>query len=210
MAKPRPLWWTLVLACKVLTQVQPAWFYLVLCYTANEQGHVCMTWPQHRKNTFRYSCCVLPLSALSCTSLKDLFCIFCQSQFCKATFANQSGSMIKLHCTRQLSPLCDAEHSFVAEPEEKLWSTPAIAAPEVIRTYQEGATTALYKQVRFGPQDCYSLGCILLWLWTGMLPFIVTGEERQIHGITTMAEYLAHYLKKQAQGVSLLSCCTCC
>lgn len=89
-----------------------------------------------------------------------------------------------------------------------MWSTQAIAAPEVIRTYQEGATTALYKQVRFGPQDCYSLGCILLWLWTGMLPFILTPEEHQIHGITSMAEFLMYYLKKQAQGVSLPFCCT--
>ena len=210
MAKPRPLWWTLVPACKVLTEVQPAWFCLVLCYIANDQGLVCMTWPQHRKNTFRYSCCILPLPALSCTSLRICFVSCADRDFCKATFANQSGSMIKLHCTHQASPLCDAEHSFVAEPEEKLWSTQAIAAPEVIRTYQEGATTALCKQVRFGPQDCYSLGCILLWLWTGMLPFIVTEEECQIHGITTMAEYLTHQLKKQAQGVSLPSCCTCC
>lgn len=118
--------------------------------------------------------------------------------------------MIKLHITHEGQSLCDSEHCFVAEPEAKLWSTEAIAAPEVIRTYQEGATSALFKQIRFGPQDCYSLGCILIWLWTGMLPFILTAEEYQTHGITSMAEFLVYYLKKQAHGVSLLTSCTCC
>ncbi len=118
--------------------------------------------------------------------------------------------IIKLHLTHQASPLCDAEHCSVAEPEEKLWSTQAIAAPEVIRTYQEGATAALYRQARSGPQDSYSLGCILLWLWTGDLPFDVSDEECDIHNITSKTEYLGLYLKKQAQGVSLPTCYTCC
>lgn len=37
-----------------------------------------------------------------------------------------------------------------------------------------------------------------------MLPFILTAEEYQTHGITSMAEFLVYYLKKQAHGAAKL------
>ena len=67
----------------------------------------------------------------------------------------------------------------------------------------------LFWKISFQVQDCWSLGCVLVWLLTGTDPFTVYDEEYRELGLQSNSEYQKTLRTKQAAWVSFCCCCYC-
>lgn len=75
-----------------------------------------------------------------------------------------------------------------------LQSTWAYAAPEVL-AYNLQPCDQLFEKIKFQGQDCWSLGCLLVWLLIGRDPFSLPAQEMAELGIqnsTDLQQALCH------------------
>lgn len=87
---------------------------------------------------------------------------------------------------------------------EYLQSTWGYAAPEVLEYNLQPDNDELFWKISFQGQDCWSLGCVLVWLLIGTDPFTIYDEEYREMGLGGNTEYQQALRKRQAAWVS---CC---
>lgn len=66
---------------------------------------------------------------------------------------------------------------------EYLGITLGFAAPEVLAYQLQPDDNALFGEISFQAQECWSLGCVLVWLLIGTDPFTTYREERLVLGL---------------------------
>lgn len=82
----------------------------------------------------------------------------------------------------------------------------AYAAPEVL-AYNLDPCVELFEKINFQSQDCWSLGCLLIWLLIGRDPFSMSVEERAQHGDLDASELQHDLRRKQLTWVSCAAGC---
>lgn len=77
----------------------------------------------------------------------------------------------------------------------------AYAAPEVL-TYNVDPCDETFEDINLQSQDCWSLGCLLIWLFIGTDPFSMPVEKRGLPGDLDSSKLLYDLRQQQLAWVS--------
>lgn len=78
---------------------------------------------------------------------------------------------------------CECLLTMLADPDNVPQSTLDFACPEVIH-YLTDMTEDIFDKISFTAQDCWSAGCLLVWLVTGQDPFAWSVAESDLHKLS--------------------------